>query len=174
MESAVSSFQQACEVEKLAESVLLPFMERVWPTCTYYPTRHHRIIQKVCGDLLVRRDESAKYVELKAERRNEHGNIFIETYSNKSRNTLGWFHACQADWLWYYFIEARELYIIEMAKLREWAKQPILRPRLFDFPERQQQRYVQMNDTWGRCVPIITLQEEVPRFCGPIDPTENE
>lgn len=171
MDTAVSSFEQACEVEKLAEAVLLPYMQRVWPSCTYYPTRHHRIIQKVCGDLLVQKTGSAKYIELKAERQNDHGNLFVETWSNKSRGGLGWFHACQADWLWYYFLKPSELYILQMDQLREWARQPMHRPRLYDFPEKNQRRYVQMNDTWGRPVPIEILKREVAGFCGPIDPT---
>ena len=33
--------------------------------------------------------------------------------------------------------------------------------RIYDFPERQQRRYVQRNDSWGRVVPIETLAREV-------------
>lgn len=159
-----NAFAQASEIEQLAEADLLPYMERTWPDCTYYPTRHHRIIQKVCGDWLVKRRGRVKYIELKAEL-NATGNLFIETWSNKARRTFGWFHYCQADWLWYYFVDDKHLYIFAMQELREWA-----RSDLFKYREVPQRKYEQRNDTWGHLVPIAVLQESLPSFRGPINP----
>lgn len=152
--------------------MLLPYMERVWPACICYPTRHHELIQKFEGDVLVLRGKSAKYVEFKCEEENKHGNLFIETWSNLSRENRGWYYKCQASWLWYYFIDDDELYCVEMDKLRRWGTAPGRSGdcHLFDFPERQQRKREQKNDTWGRCVPIETLSRECEGFCGPKSP----
>lgn len=160
-----NAFEKASEIEKLAEADLLPYMEAVWPDCIYYVTRHHPIVQKVCGDLLVTRRGQAKYIELKAEQQDNHGNFFIEMWSNRARYTQGWFHTCQADWLWYYFLRERALYIWAMGELKEWA-----RNRLLDFPEAKQKKYDQKNDTWGRLVPIEVLRAGLTQFTGPVDP----
>lgn len=162
----MNSFQTASEIEKQAEAILLPYMEKTWPDCTYYPTRHHALIQLLEGDVLVSRNGGSKYIEIKAERENRYGNLFIETYSNRARGTSGWFFKLNADWLWYYFLAPSELYIVSMGKLRDWADE-----RLGDFEERRQKRYDQLNDTWGRCVPIEVLKTECNGFTGPIDPT---
>ena len=163
-----NAFKKASEIEKLAEADVLPFMENAYPQCTYYPTRHHLLIQKTCGDFLARhRRDFAEYVELKAEEANLYGNLFLETWSNKSRRTPGWMLTCTADWLWYYFVNNRELYLVPFANLTEWAKQ-----RMFDFPEKPQGKYAQLNDTWGRCVPISVLLNEIKTFTGPFDPLQ--
>ena len=170
----MNGFVEACEIEKQGEAVLLPYMEKVWPDCTYYPTRHHSLIQQFCGDILTTQHATSKYIEFKVEKDYaSHGgkNLFIETWSNRQRGTLGWFHKCQADWLWYYFLQPGELYIFPMTSLRQWAREPQLKPRLLDFPLRQQRRYEQLNDTWGHPVPVIVFQQELDDFRGPIKPT---
>lgn len=169
MSCSADSYRSACEIEKLAEADLLPYMEAKWPQCIFYPTRHHRIVQKVCGDYLASQKGKARYIEIKAEKENIWGNVFIETWSNKSRRTLGWFHACQADWLWYYFLASRELYIWQMVHLRQWARSLAEngQPRLFTYPEKQQRRYEQLNDTWGHPVPMSVLKIALPSFRGP-------
>lgn len=163
----MNAFTEACEVEKLAEADLLPYMENVWPDLTYYPTRHHKLVQKVCGDLLVTREGRAKYVEIKAEAENLHGNLFIEVWSNRSRHTRGWLYTCHADWLWYYFLTSRELCVCPMGVLRRWAFSGAT-SRIEAFPLKSQSKYVQLNDTWGHCVPIPVLQSECEEFRGPI------
>lgn len=164
-----NAFVKASKIEQLGELDVLPYMERVWADHTYYPTRHHALIQKVCGDFLVRWLGDAVYIELKVEEENKHGNLFVEMWSNKSRGTQGWFHTCQADRMWYYFLNSRELYMFKMQDLKDWARRNIEK-----YPEKPQGKYEQLNDTWGRCVPIPVLASVLPSFAGPIDPTRKE
>jgi hypothetical protein len=161
----MSGFKSALQIERFAESILLPYMEREWPDCVYYPTRHHALVQKFDGDFLVKRCGKAKYIEFKAEQ-TWTGNFFLETWSNKNRQTPGWFHTCIADWLWYYFCDKAELYILEPAKLRAWANND----KLLRYREVPQRSYDQQNDTWGRLVPIALLSMQLPGMRGPIDP----
>lgn len=93
-------------------------------------------------------------VELKAEENNKHGNFFLETWSNKPRETRGWLYTNQADWLYYHFLDMNVVYCMSFHKLREW----IETPRFFACPERRQGKRKQLNEAWGRCVPIGVLQ----------------
>jgi hypothetical protein len=43
-------------------------------------------------------------------------------------------------------------------RLRTWAFHD---GRIYLYPERMQSKYDQMNDTWGRCVPISVVLREV-------------
>lgn len=74
----------------------------------------------------------------------------------------------KADVLIYYFIENKVIYSIPFGKLRRWAfgrkgsEVRSLSPgRIYDFPEKQQKKTCQLNDTWGRCVPIVVIEKEV-------------
>ncbi len=59
-------------------------------------------------------------VEIKGDRWHGTGNFFFETMSNQERGTLGCFLYTEADLLFYYFVEPRELYILPMPATREW------------------------------------------------------
>lgn len=51
---------------------------------------------------------------------------------------------------------------LPLFRLQQWAFGIGEAPgRIYDFPERQQRRYVQRNDSWGRVGPIETLAREV-------------
>lgn len=50
-----------------------------------------------------------------------------------------------------------------MLTLQRWA---FAKQRVFEYPMKLQKRYGQPNDTWGFCVPIRVLQDELGRhFC---------
>ena len=66
------------------------------------------------------------------------------------------------DVLGFHFIDADTVLFLPLFRLQQWAFGIGEAPgRIYDFPERQQRRYVQRNDSWGRVVPIETLAREV-------------
>lgn len=71
-------------------------------------------------------------VELKVDRYHKTGNFFFETHSNVERNTPGCFMYTEADLLFYYFIEVRQLYILPMLLTREWFEKNINQFRVRD------------------------------------------
>lgn len=123
-------------------------------------------------------------IELKTEERNQYGNFFLETWSNRQWKKLGWLYTLQTDVLLYYFLMDRALYSIDFHRLQSWAfghcnggtEMPA---RLYDFKERPQKKHDQRNDTWGRPVPIKTIKREVgfnfyhlgeePKPCRPVE-----
>jgi hypothetical protein len=136
------------------------------------------LLQGTIGDVLYN-DRSGRMwsVEIKAEKKNKWGNFFLETWSNRNLedadshalrgSNVGWLAKLRADLLFYYFIECDSLYVINLLGLKRWAfgfgerpRQPS-NGRIYAFPERLQEEYEQLNDTWGRCVPISVLMAEV-------------
>ncbi len=97
-------------------------------------------------------------IEIKADRNDGTGNFFFETISNKEKNTLGCFLKTQADFLFYYFVEPRTLYILPMPRTRQWFEENISR-----FEEREAATPVGKDHyiTVGRIVPIEVVVKEV-------------
>jgi hypothetical protein len=128
--------------------------------------------QRSFGDLLIATGPgNVASVEIKAQRRWT-GNLFLEVWSNKNLDdrgshiergsTPGWLITCRADVLGFHFIDADTVLFLPLFRLQQWAFGIEDAPgRIYDFPERQQRRYVQRNDSWGRIVPIETLAREV-------------
>lgn len=129
-------------------------------------------LQKSVGDVLLNTDSETLYsIEVKTERENKTGNFFLETWSNKNlRNrsshaqlgsTLGWMLTLRADLLFYYFLENDDVYIINFLNLKRWAfGNNEHQGKIYSHPEKQT-TCDQLNDTWGRCVPISEIRKEV-------------
>ena len=114
--------------------------------------------QKIDVDLLwttIARDYA---VEIKADRWHETGNFFFETVSNKERGTPGCFLYTEADFLFYYFVEPRTLYILPVPRVRDWFLKNVER-----FEQRETTTPVggEHYTTVGRIVPIELVLKEV-------------
>jgi len=89
--------------------------------------------------------------ELKADK-TKWPNIFVEEWSNKSTKRKGWLHSLKADKLVYHRVLFDEYYEFDWKKFQKWAK-----TNASKYPLKPQGKYVQDNDAWGYCVPIIEL-----------------
>ena len=155
-----TAFALASDVEKRALMVLIPFAKGKGIRIVL--TDDQPILQKTIGDMIVQHLGHSPYTaELKAEETNKHGNLYLESWSNKPLLTPGWMHTTRADRLWYFFLEQRLLYSCNMSDLREWA---FVKRRAKDFPEKRQEKREQLNETWGFCVPISILELEIMSF----------
>jgi hypothetical protein len=163
------AFERAKEVEHRAMEDLLPFLKDHSFEGRFVLTHQgplSQFLQKTVGDVILNSSPDKVWsVELKAEEDCRTGNFFLETWSNRRRFTPGWMFTLQADFLFYYFVGPKALYVVQLPRLKQWAFVQEGRSghpgRLWDFPEKPQAKYDQPNDTWGRCVPILTLREEM-------------
>lgn len=181
----MSAFEKSKSVEARSMAILLPFLQEKSHNGQFVVTSKGSIakhLQEVVGDALMNTDsETVWSVEIKAEVRFT-GNIFLETWSNRNLedrrghagrgSNPGWFIKTGSDLLFYHFLDSDKLYIFDIFKLKQWAfRTPSknlktgLMPddfpqRICDFPEKQQGKYRQMNDTRGRIVPIELLRNE--------------
>ena len=115
--------------------------------------------QQIDVDLIWTTHNGSYFVEIKGDRWHKTGNFFFETHSNKEKGTPGCFLYTQADWLFYYFVTPRTLYILPMPATRAWFVANINR-----FRERSTTTSVggSYYTTVGRLVPITVVVQEVP------------
>lgn len=121
-----------------------------------------RMLQEQAGDVMFNTSSGTLWtIECKAELLNAHGNFFFESWSNKRQFNPGWLWKVQADYLLYHFLndedgyEQDEVYVINLFDLRTWLFETVNgRWRITRWPEKRQDKYEQLNDTWGYCVPI--------------------
>lgn len=157
----MSAFEKASLVEELARKEILPYLIA---TCDKVDdTDRCLFLQKTVGDFMATKNGQQYGIELKAEESNKYDNFFLETWSNKKYRTPGWMVTCQADYLFYYFVAERRLYILNFKKITKWAfgfvdeESNAVDGQIYKYPEKPQKKYDQLNDTWGRCVPIEDL-----------------
>lgn len=158
----MSAIDTTRNIERLSLDILRPFIRQQSFQGQYVVTSKGRLSQELqltVGDVLYNKDsETILSIEIKAELENKFGNFFLESWSNRERFKTGWMFNVRCDWLFYHFLQEDLLYAIPFMKLLRWAFHD---RRLYDFPERKQSKYDQLNDTWGRCVPISVLQREI-------------
>lgn len=173
----MTAFDQARQVEARGMAILTPFLKTRAHDGRFVLTgkgRLARYLQETVGDALFNSDADTIWsVEIKVEEEDCYGNFFLETWSNKNLSDKsshaqrgsnpGWLLKLQADLLFYYFVASDELYIIDLFALKRWAfVHDNGRPNIDRFPEKLQGKRTQLNDTWGRCVPIATLMAALP------------
>src|SRR5262245_10679204 len=159
----MNAFEAGKDVEQRSLKILRPFIQQRAYNGHYVVTSKGplaRELQRTVGDVVYNwgDDETVYSAEIKAEEANNHDRFFLETWSNRSRFTPGWMLTLSCDVLLYHFLREDELYVIPFGRLRKWAFHDV---RIYQFQERCQKKRVQLNDTWGRCVPILTLCREL-------------
>lgn len=170
-----NAFDQARAVERRSRNIIEPLLEQSTDGRFVYTDKGRlaREFQKKYGDVLINEKNSQELfsVEMKAEQKTS-PNLFLEVWSNGSRYTLGWMFHCEADLLFYHFIDSDDLYIVKFQNLKRWfwfgigpvrksGKAMIHTPGFLRFNPKQQRSYIQKNDTWGSCVPISVISGEV-------------
>lgn len=116
--------------------------------------------QRLDIDLIVVTTSGRYTVEIKGDRWHQTGNFFFETNSNQEKGTAGCFWLTAADYLFYYFVEPRWLYILPMPATRNWfeAAQERFPPRATTTAAGRGKHYT----TVGRLTPVSVVMAEVP------------
>lgn len=162
-------------VEQRSMEVLAPFLMRHASGVVYTNKGIlSQFLQKTIGDAVFNHalTQQMYSAEIKAEETRKRNNFFLETWSNMNLNrrshalrgsTPGWMVTQRADLLLYHFLLEDELYIFNFLKLKTWFYAPDANGHAnFErWPERKQSKRDQLNDTWGRCIPIEFLCSHV-------------
>jgi hypothetical protein len=159
--SGMNSFEYCQRIEEQGYELVKPYLGQNFDEYVYVNTVERNELvsafQQNFGDLIVKKNKALFFIDLKTETEDKYGNLFLETWSNKKRRTPGWFPpevGVKADFVYYIFLKQRTLYILDLPKLRKWAFED---GNIEDYPEKMQNKYDQLNDTWGRCVKIKDL-----------------
>jgi len=116
--------------------------------------------QRIDVDLLWQTLDETYTIEIKGDRWDKSGNFFFETDSNAELGTPGCFLYTEAQYIFYYFVKTKVLYILPMPETRDWFM-PLLntfRERSTTTPTRGGSYYT----TIGRLVPIREVLASVP------------
>lgn len=158
----MNAFNQASTIEDKGIALVMPYLiEKAFDGRVVHLGSHNDkstlIDMQRSGDFVLNTSENKFItVELKVESRHT-GNLYIETWSNKNRLNQGWLYKCKSDRLIYLFLDRpAEAYSVNVRKMQNWLFQTINgKQRLWSFPEREQGKYKQLNDTWGVLVPVL-------------------
>lgn len=183
-----NAFDAARGIEKRGRDILAPYFEERTAGLVFTDKgKLARFIQEHAGDFLFndKRHKTMYAAEMKIEQKHT-GNLFLETWSNRNLedkqrhadlgSNVGWLAKCRADFLVYYFLDSDDLYVIDLFGLQRWAfgyakpetadGKP-MPGRIYQYWEVRQKAYNQLNDTWGRLVPVEDLMaQRVPLWQG--------
>ncbi|MFQ5639028.1 MAG: hypothetical protein ACE5IR_13675 [bacterium] len=150
--------KDAVKVSQRAASEIEAWLRSLKNTISVKNVESDPEFQKIDVDLLWTTQKKTYKVEIKGDLWHKTGNFFFETLSNREKNTPGCFLYTQADLLFYYFVEIKELYILPMPETRKWFLSTWQR-----FKERSTTTpvYNDFYTTVGRLVPVASVMREV-------------
>lgn len=165
----MSAYSETSKIGAKGVRLILPFLKETSLDGQLVTTDKGRLseeLQKKYGDIFMNNSSgNIIAVEVKTEVEQKTQNFFLETWSNRSRRTVGWMFALDADILIYLFWDTKTFYSIPFKKLQVWsfdkASRLSLTGRIYDYIEKPMKKYDQLNDTYGRCVPIADIEREV-------------
>lgn len=153
------SMNEGLQVANQATTVIEAWLRSLPTTLRVENVEADPKFQQIDVDLILTTTKNSYRLEIKADRWHKTGNFFFETYSNREKGTPGCFIYTQADWLLYYFVSPRTLYLLPMPLTREW-----FLANIDGFRERSTTTQVRGGGyytTVGRLVPIQTVMQEV-------------
>ena len=114
-------------------------------------------------DLIWLREDDSGYhetlIEVKADYQEKTGNYFLETISNNKKDTPGCFMYTEANYVYYYFFNIKELHILPMPASREWFITNM--DRFKEIATSTRINGIIVYHTIGRLVPKEVMQKEV-------------
>ncbi len=150
-----SGWTETCKVESRGQEILLPWLRQRYDNIVVNSGGRLQIELQKIADMFANKGDKVIALEIKVEDKNLHDNLFLESWSNKSRYNPGWLIKSEADLLVYYFLADDEAFVFNLQKLKNWAFKSMLgKWQVANYPEKMQEKYKQRNDTWGWCVPI--------------------
>lgn len=129
----VHSFKESkSNVGDVGEEVIIKYLKQqkdVAEVECVRDSKEHR--EKDIDIILTRKDGSVETIEIKTDSYKS-GNLFYETYSCIETGSIGCLEKTEANYIYYYFIKTRELYVLKTDSFRRWfnINKPI-------FPEKQ-------------------------------------
>jgi hypothetical protein len=154
-----STMGERTEVAKQAANEIETWLWKFKITMDVVNVENDKKYQGMDVDLLWKTTLGDKTIEIKGDTYHQTGNFFLETYSNKERNTPGCFMYTEAQLIYYYFVIIKKLYVLPMPKTRLW-----FLGHADEFSEKPTQTIVGNGvyyTTVGRLVPIKTLLQNV-------------
>jgi len=156
--SKTYSFQESNDVAKEASNHIEEYLNKKKNVLAVVNVEEDKAFQEQDIDLVLLKYENnsfiTKTIEIKADRYYKTGNYFFETKSNAEKGTAGCFLYSNADLLFYYFIDERELHIMNFYECRKCFLDNISK---FTKKDCQNKYY----HSEGRLVPRVFLENKI-------------
>ena len=122
MEERIHDFKTSNELGKIGEAIAKKYFDQSNKISSYLDVTEDDIYQEKDIDFILNmKNGKVITVEAKADKVPS-SNIFFETISNKEKNTLGCMLKTEADYVFYYFLAYKELYILKRKQYVNWVK----------------------------------------------------
>ena len=122
MEERIYDFKTSNELGKIGEEITEKYLDQSNKVKSYINvTKNKKYKDKDIDFITYMKNGDVITVEAKADKVIS-SNIFFETISNKEKNTLGCMLKTEADYIFYYFIAFKELYILKRKQYVDWVK----------------------------------------------------
>lgn len=122
MEEKTYNFKTSNELGKFGESIAKKYFDQSNKISSYLDVTDDDIYREKDIDFILNmKNGNVITVEAKADKVPS-SNIFFETISDIEKNTLGCMYKTEADYIFYYFIAFKELYILKREPYVNWFK----------------------------------------------------
>lgn len=146
----MAAYHQCLGIEAQGLQVLQPYLEAVSFQGRYVVVGENLEAQTKGWDIFLQAGpDRSLTMDMKVVKKT-YPCLFLENYSNRNQGKLGWMHEGQMDLLGYLMLDSGELSVMDFPALQAWANNNILEN---GYPHVQQQKYTQLNDSWGVLVP---------------------
>lgn len=120
----MGNFNKDLTFGKSGENAIYDFLINHESTINVVDVSNDEWFQNFDIDFLHETKEGINKIEVKTDRiADKTHNMVYEVTSNKYTSSLGCFEKTEADFLFYYIINAKMLYIFYMSQLREWVNE---------------------------------------------------
>lgn len=122
----IYEFNKSLSVGELGENIVEKYLNKLGNVKKVESVKDIRAYQKEDIDFIVHLANGKKVsVEVKSDSYKS-GNLYYETKSCVEFNTLGCFEKTKADYIFYYFLNLKVLYIFKTKKFRSWVHKEIM------------------------------------------------
>lgn len=118
-----SSFRNSKKLGDVGEKEVKFYLENISNIKDIVDVSDNKHYQAIDVDILLQIENLPIFKgEIKTDRNDKTGNVFIEIISNIEKNgdKSGWLYYCKADYLFYYFVNTKILYMIRFDTFKEW------------------------------------------------------
>lgn len=113
-------FLEKKEVEGRGMEELKCFLRKSPTVLEIVDTSNIKDYWKMGVDLIIKYQKKENLIEVKVEQSSQTGNFYIETISNNTKRSQGWLYTTQSNYIYYYFLDTKELHVLHVEKFREW------------------------------------------------------
>lgn len=125
MRKRVYEFKKSLNIGELGEDIVESYLLKLPSVSRVESVKNIKKYQEDDIDFIVHLKNGKKYsIEVKCDSYNS-GNLYYETKSCAEYNTVGCLEKTKADYIFYYFLNLKILYIFKTNKFRNWVRDEI-------------------------------------------------